>query len=88
MLTHAKPETTDLYTQVSIQKLKEIHELTHPAAQNEAGKAKEVADELKVKLKTMTTPRVEVRISLQMQANFFLLVASFGRKVVKRQNGS
>ena len=47
MLAHAKLETTGLYTQVSIRKLKEIHELTHPAARNEAGKAKKVADELK-----------------------------------------
>jgi len=31
MLGHAKLETTQVYTQVSIKKLKEIHELTHPA---------------------------------------------------------
>jgi len=32
MLGHAKLETTQLYTQVSIRKLKEIHTMTHPAA--------------------------------------------------------
>ncbi len=31
MLGHAKLETTEIYTQVSIKKLKEIHTLTHPA---------------------------------------------------------
>jgi integrase/recombinase XerD len=32
MLGHAKLETTSVYTYVSIRKLKEVHELTHPAA--------------------------------------------------------
>jgi integrase/recombinase XerD len=32
MLGHAKLETTSVYTLVSIKKLKEIHELTHPGA--------------------------------------------------------
>jgi integrase/recombinase XerD len=32
MLGHAKLETTQIYTQVSIRKLKEIHSATHPAA--------------------------------------------------------
>jgi integrase/recombinase XerD len=32
MLGHAKLETTSIYTYVSIRKLKEIHELTHPAS--------------------------------------------------------
>ena len=31
MLGHTKLETTQIYTQVSIRKLKEIHEATHPA---------------------------------------------------------
>ena len=31
MLGHASLKTTEIYTQVSIQKLKEIHEATHPA---------------------------------------------------------
>jgi len=31
MLGHAKLETTQIYIQVSIRKLKEIHEATHPA---------------------------------------------------------
>lgn len=34
MLGHAKLETTQIYTQVSIRKLKEIHEATHPARMN------------------------------------------------------
>jgi integrase/recombinase XerD len=33
MLGHAKLDTTQIYTQVSIRKLKEIHEATHPARQ-------------------------------------------------------
>ena len=32
MLGHAKLETTSVYTYVSIRKLKEVHELTHPGA--------------------------------------------------------
>jgi integrase/recombinase XerD len=31
MLGHSKLETTQIYTQVSIRKLKEVHDLTHPA---------------------------------------------------------
>ena len=31
MLGHAKLTTTEIYTQVSIRKLRQIHELTHPA---------------------------------------------------------
>ena len=31
MLGHARIETTEIYTQVSIRKLKEIHTATHPA---------------------------------------------------------
>jgi len=31
MLGHVKLETTQIYTQVSIKKLKEIHTATHPA---------------------------------------------------------
>ncbi len=31
MLGHASISTTQIYTQVSIRKLKEIHEATHPA---------------------------------------------------------
>jgi len=30
MLGHAKLETTEIYTHVSIRKLKAVHELTHP----------------------------------------------------------
>lgn len=32
MLGHAKLETTQIYTQVSIRKLQEIHAATHPSA--------------------------------------------------------
>ena len=32
MLGHAKLETTQIYTQVSIRRLKEIHAATHPGA--------------------------------------------------------
>jgi integrase/recombinase XerD len=31
MLGHSQLSTTEIYTQVSIKKLKEIHALTHPA---------------------------------------------------------
>ncbi len=37
MLGHAKLETTQIYTHVSIRKLKEIHEATHPAKLERAG---------------------------------------------------
>ena len=46
MLAHSKLETTAIYTQVSIRKLKEIHNLTHPGARIEPGIAKKVAKEL------------------------------------------
>ena len=36
ILGHASLETTQIYTQVSIQKLKEIHEATHPAKRKKA----------------------------------------------------
>jgi integrase/recombinase XerD len=32
MLGHANPQTTQIYTRVSIQKLKAIHDATHPGA--------------------------------------------------------
>jgi integrase/recombinase XerD len=35
MLGHAKLETTQIYTQVSIRKLQEIHRATHPTARHE-----------------------------------------------------
>ena len=31
ILGHVKLETTQIYTQVSIRKLKQVHEATHPA---------------------------------------------------------
>ena len=45
MLGHAKLETTQIYTQVSIRKLKEIHTATHPGAQLGRRKAESVAEE-------------------------------------------
>lgn len=38
MLGHAELSTTQIYTQVSIRKLKEIHSLTHPARLDKPGK--------------------------------------------------
>ena len=38
MLGHAKLETTQIYTQVSIRKLKENHEATHPAKDERSDK--------------------------------------------------
>jgi integrase/recombinase XerD len=35
MLGHVKLETTQIYTQVSIRQLKEIHTATHPSARRE-----------------------------------------------------
>ena len=40
MLGHAKLETTQIYTQVSIRKLQEIHRATHPTARHERTPAK------------------------------------------------
>lgn len=42
MLGHASLETTQLYTQVSIKKLKEIHRATHPARLQKAGEKKKI----------------------------------------------
>lgn len=42
MLGHAKMDTTQIYTQVSIKKLKEVHSLTHPARLKRS--AKQTAD--------------------------------------------
>ena len=50
MLGHTKLETTSIYTQVTIDKLKKIHDATHPgaklkpAAQEEDEKADENSD--------------------------------------------
>lgn len=52
MLGHAKLDTTQLYTQVSINKLKEIHAATHPTARLERHEASELdgADEQQAEL--------------------------------------
>ena len=39
MLGHARLDTTQIYTQVSIRKLKEIHSMTHPARMQRADEA-------------------------------------------------
>lgn len=41
MLGHAELSTTQIYTQVSIRKLKEVHSLTHPARLEPPGRSKE-----------------------------------------------
>jgi len=45
MLGHAKLETTQIYTQVSIRQLKEIHEATHPAKLERSDESDETKDE-------------------------------------------
>jgi integrase/recombinase XerD len=48
-LGHANLETTQIYTQVSIRQLKEVHAATHPAEcgrQNEAGPSNEAPADL------------------------------------------
>lgn len=45
MLGHAKLTTTEIYTQVSIRKLQEIHDLTHPGNRPETGDTKPEANE-------------------------------------------
>ena len=44
MLGHAKLETTQIYTQVSIRKLKEIHEATHPAKDERSEKVDRLSE--------------------------------------------
>jgi integrase/recombinase XerD len=41
LLGHAKLETTQIYTQVSIRMLKRVHDQTHPAAKLKRSKTKE-----------------------------------------------
>jgi integrase/recombinase XerD len=45
MLGHAKLETTSIYTRVSMRKLKEIHNATHPSAKDGSGRPTEPAEE-------------------------------------------
>ena len=44
MLGHASLETTQIYTQVSINKLKEIHKATHPAKRNKKKQKPDAGD--------------------------------------------
>jgi integrase/recombinase XerD len=48
MLGHVKLDTTQIYTQVSIKKLKEIHTLTHPAKTKRTKKTDLITDEPEV----------------------------------------
>jgi integrase/recombinase XerD len=45
ILGHSQLSTTEIYTQVSISKLKEIHALTHPADQPRVYRHESVEDE-------------------------------------------
>jgi integrase/recombinase XerD len=45
MLGHAELSTTQIYTQVSIRKLKDIHTATHPGKPIVAGAARQVDDD-------------------------------------------
>lgn len=45
MLGHVKLETTQIYTQVSIRQLKEIHTAKHPSAKLEARRARATAED-------------------------------------------
>ena len=45
MLGHAKLETTQIYTQVSIRKLQEIHRATHPTSRHERKASKETTED-------------------------------------------
>jgi integrase/recombinase XerD len=44
MLGHAQLTTTELYTRVSIERLKEVHERTHPAHSKQTSRAKRAED--------------------------------------------
>jgi integrase/recombinase XerD len=46
MLGHARLETTQIYTHVAIQKLKDVHTATHPGAQDTPGAAARLAADL------------------------------------------
>jgi integrase/recombinase XerD len=46
MLGHAELGTTQIYTQVSVRKLKEIHTATHPSAQLEQREVTQIEAEL------------------------------------------
>ena len=50
ILGHASLETTQIYTQVSIQKLKEIHEATHPAKSNKNDEQNESTNDSEINL--------------------------------------
>ena len=66
MLGHAKLETTQIYTQVSIRQLKEVHTRTHPArldAPNGASDAGTNADAL-----PSSTEKAELAAELAAEA--------------------
>jgi integrase/recombinase XerD len=64
MLGHAKLETTQIYTQVSIRKLKEIHSATHPAARL----ARAAKMDANVEASTSDPAREELLASLAAEA--------------------
>jgi integrase/recombinase XerD len=62
MLGHAKLETTQIYTQVSIKKLQEIHRATHPTARHERTPSKRIAE-------AKDTNAHELRVALEAEAS-------------------
>ncbi len=44
LLGHAKLDTTQIYTQVSIRQLKQVHTLTHPAKMGADGESSDVLE--------------------------------------------
>jgi integrase/recombinase XerD len=45
LLGHAKLDTTQIYTQVSIRQLKQVHTLTHPAKMGRGGAGEDVVED-------------------------------------------
>jgi integrase/recombinase XerD len=60
MLGHAKLETTSVYTYVSIRKLKEVHELTHPGSRLGRHVAERTSARPTATIDTDASPTVEV----------------------------
>lgn len=69
MLGHESLSTTEIYTHVSIRKLKEVHEATHPASKKPVG-ASPVSDETTTPSTVAATPspRDELLFSLAAEA--------------------
>lgn len=45
LLGHAKLDTTQIYTQVSIRQLKQVHTLTHPAKMDAGATGEDVVED-------------------------------------------